>query len=56
MQRWLPLIIAVTVSVIVTVISFIVLKDLSVGEILSILSSLFILSAIVLYFIDKHQK
>lgn len=56
MRRWLPLVVAIVVSIIVTIISFIVLKDLSVGEILSILSSLFILSAIVLYFIDKHQK
>lgn len=56
MQRWLPLIIAITVSVIVTIISFIVLKDLSVGVILSILSSLFILSATILQLIDKRQK
>jgi len=56
MQRWLPLITAIIFSIIVTIISFMLLKDLSVGQILSILSGLFLLSAAFLHLLDKHQK
>lgn len=56
MKRWLPLSIAVLFSIVVTLLSFMFLKDRPVNEILSILSSLFILSAAIYYIIVKVQK